>query len=129
LSWFIKKRSLLRAKSVQVDIFTEDTALNAVVELQRVLAARTHRRIVLGQEITVPGQLGAALNLPRTLSRLRSKQSRLREQGLEDFQQLWVTLSIQTREKVLRGIGWYKPQELSWDDKRSNRHPELDKDA
>jgi hypothetical protein len=129
LSWFIKKRSLLRAKSVQVDTFTEDTALDAVVKLQRVLAARTHRRIVLGQEVTVPGQLGAALHLPRTLNRLRSRQARLRAQGLEDFQQLWVTLSIQTREKVLRAIGWYKPQELSWDDKRSNRLPGPDKSA
>jgi len=112
---------------VQVDIFTEDTALNAVVELQQVLAARTHRRIVLGQELTVPGQLGAALNLPRTVNRLRSRQARLRAQGLDDFQQLWVTLSIPTREKVLRAIGWYKPQELSWDDKRSNRLPGPDK--
>ncbi|WP_040475092.1 hypothetical protein [Marinobacter gelidimuriae] len=114
---------------MQVDTFTEDTALDAAVELQRVLAARTHRRTVLGQEVTVPGQLGAALNLPRTVGRLQSRQARLREQGLEDFQQLWVILSIQTREKVLRAIGWYKPQELSWDDKRSNRHPGPDKGA
>lgn len=114
---------------MQVDTFTEDTALDAVVELQRVLAARTHRRMVLGREVTVPGQLGAALNLPRTVNRLKSRQARLREQGLEDFQQLWVTLSIQTREKVLLGIGWYKPQELSWEDKRSNRHPGPDTGA
>jgi len=114
---------------VQMDTFTEDTALDAAVELQRVLAARTHRRTVLGHEVTVPGQLGAALNLPRTVSRLQSRQARLREQGLDDFQQLWVTLSMQTREKVLRAIGWYKPQELSWDDKRSNRLPGPDKSA
>ncbi|EBA01207.1 hypothetical protein MELB17_19179 [Marinobacter sp. ELB17] len=119
----------MRAESVQVNTFTEDTALDAAVKLQRVLAARTHRRTLLGQEVTVPGQLGAALNLPRTVSRLQSRQARLREQGLEDFQQLWVTLSIQTRDKVLRAMGWYRPQELSWDDKRSNRHPEPDKGA
>jgi hypothetical protein len=114
---------------VEVDTFTEDTALDAAVELQRVLAARTHRRKVLGQEIIVPGQLGAALNLPRIVSRLQSRQTRLRTQGLEDFQQLWVTLSLPTREKVLRAVGWYRPQELSWEDKRSNRHPEPDKGA
>lgn len=114
---------------MQAYTFTEDIALKAAVELQRVLAARTHRRTVLGQEVTVPGQLGTALNLPRTVSRLQSKQARLRDQGLEDFQQLWVTLSLQTREKVLRAIGWYKPQDLSWDDKRSNRHPGPEKGA
>jgi hypothetical protein len=114
---------------VEVNTFTEDTALDAAVELQRVLAARTHRRKVLGQEIIVPGQLGAALNLPRIVSRLQSRQVRLRTQGLEDFQQLWVTLSLPTREKVLRAVGWYRPQELSWEDKRSNRHPEPDKGA
>ncbi len=112
-----------------MDTFTEETALDAAIELQRVLAARTHRRKILGQEVVVPGQLGQALNLPRTVSRLQNKQARLREQGFEDFQQLWPTLSAQTRDKVLTAIGWYNPEDLRWDDKRSNRRPLPDPDV
>ena len=49
--------------------------------------------------------------------------------GLEDFQELWPTLSPQTRERVLEAIGWYDPKELDWDDKRSNRRPLVDPDS
>lgn len=114
---------------MQIKTFTEDTALDAATELQSVLAARTHLRKVLGQEVLVPGQLGQALNLPRIINRLQSRQGRQRSQGLEDFLQLWPTLSAQTRARVMAAIGWYKPQELCWDDKRSNRHPRPDLDV
>lgn len=113
---------------LDLETFTVETALEAATELRRVLAARTHRRKVLGQEVIVPGQLGEALQLPRIINRLQSKQQRQREAGLEDFQDLWPTLSLQTRERVLTAIGWYDPEKLDWDDKRSNRRPVVDPD-
>ena len=108
--------------------FTVETALQAAAELQKILAARTHRRKVMGQEVEVPGQLGEALKLPAITRRLRSKQQRQRDLGLEAFEELWPTLSESTREKVLNGIGWYDPKELDWDDKRSNRRPVVGSD-
>ncbi|MDO3723071.1 hypothetical protein QVZ43_15210 [Marinobacter sp. chi1] len=111
---------------MELEQFTEETALEAATELRRVLAARTHRRKVMGQEVVVPGQLGEALQLPRTINRLQSKQQKQRELGLSEFQELWPTLSPSTRKKVLGGIGWYDPKELDWDDKRSNRRPVVD---
>lgn len=110
------------------DTFTVETALEAAVELQKVLAARTHRRKVMGQEILIPGQLGEALHLPRTVNRLRSKQQKQRDKGLEDFQELWPTLSRLTRQKVMATLGWYNPKTLNWEDKRSNRRPLVDPD-
>ncbi len=114
---------------LELETFTIETALDAATELRKVLAARTHRRKVMGQEVMVPGQLGEALQLPRIINRLQSKQMRQRELGLEDFQELWPTLSPQTRERVLGAIGWYDPKELDWDDKRSNRRPLVDPDS
>ncbi|HET8802019.1 MAG TPA: hypothetical protein VFN01_12645 [Marinobacter sp.] len=114
---------------LELESFSIETALDAATELRRVLAARTHRRKVMGQEVLVPGQLGEALQLPRIISRLQSKQQRQRDQGLDDFQELWPTLSPMTREKVLDALGWYDPKELNWDDKRSNRRPLVDPDS
>ncbi|WP_323752635.1 hypothetical protein [Marinobacter sp.] len=108
--------------------FSIETALDAATELRRVLAARTHRRKVMGQEVLVPGQLGEALQLPKIINRLTSKQQRYRDLGLNDFQELWPTLSARTRERVLDAIGWYDPKQLDWDDKRSNRRPLVDPD-
>ena len=109
--------------------FDITTATEAAVALQAILAARTHRKKIMGQEVLVPGQLGSALKLPTIINRLNSKQASRREQGLSQFQELWVTLSQSTREKVLNRIGWYDPKTLDWDDKRSNRRPTLDPDA
>ncbi|SFN36361.1 hypothetical protein SAMN04487961_2917 [Marinobacter pelagius] len=117
-----------RVTLLELETFTTETALDAATELQRVLAARTHRRKVMGQEVLVPGQLGEALQLPKIINRLQSKQQKQREQGLDDFQELWPTLSPRTRQKVLDAIGWYDPKELDWDDKRSNRRPVVDPD-
>jgi hypothetical protein len=114
---------------LELETFTIETALDAATELRKVLAARTHRRKMMGQEVMVPGQLGEALQLPRIINRLQSKQMKQRELGLEDFQELWPTLSPQTRERVLGAIGWYDPKELDWDDKRSNRRPLVDPDS
>ncbi|HLT13489.1 MAG TPA: hypothetical protein VK006_05265 [Marinobacter sp.] len=114
--------------SLPSENFSIETALEAATELRKVLAARTHRRKVMGQDVLVPGQLGEALQLPRIISRLNSKQQRHRDQGLEDFQELWPTLSTHTRERVLNAIGWYDPKQLDWEDKRSNRRPVIDPD-
>lgn len=108
--------------------FSPETALDAARALQAVLAARTHRRKVMGQEVLVPGQLGEALRLPLIINRLISKQQRHRDAGLEAFQELWPTLSAHTRKRVLEAIGWYDPKALDWDDKRSNRRPVVDSD-
>ena len=105
------------------DQFDEETALAAAQALQQVLARRTHRRKYLGQVYVVPGKLGEALKLPTIVSKLQSKVISRRHAGLEDFQELWETLSVPTREAVLQEIDWYDPKELSWDDKRSNRRP------
>ncbi|MGO1462014.1 MAG: hypothetical protein ACTHZH_06590 [Oleiphilaceae bacterium] len=120
--------TIKQAMALELETFTTDTALSAAAELSRVLAARTHCRKVMGQEVWVPGQLGEALQLPRIINRLQSKQQRLRDQGLDGFQELWPTLSEATREKVLNAIGWYDPKNLSWEDKRSNRKPNADLD-
>lgn len=108
--------------------FTPETALEAAEALHHVLAARTHRRKVMGQEVLVPGQLGEALHLPQIIRRLQARQARQRDRGMEDFQDLWQTLSPATREKVLHNIGWYDPESLDWEDKRSNRRPVIDPD-
>ena len=103
--------------------FDEETALAAALALQQVLEQRTHKRKYLGQIYTVPGKLGEALNLPTILSRLGSKVATRRQAGLEAFEELWVTLSAATQSKVLEAIDWYDPEQLNWDDKRSNRRP------
>ncbi|MCH8499742.1 MAG: hypothetical protein LAT63_14795 [Marinobacter sp.] len=105
------------------------TATEAAIALQAILAARTHRKKIMGQDVLIPGQLGSALKLPTIISRLGSKQSSRREQGLAQFQELWATLSHPTRNKVLNRIGWYDPKNLDWEDKRSNRRPVVDPDA
>lgn len=103
--------------------FSVETAIEAAEALQKTLAQRTHRKKVMGQEVIRPGQLGEALRLPAIIAKLRSKQARRREEGLDDFQSLWPTLSPTTHEKVLGEMDWYDPRALDWDDKRSNRRP------
>lgn len=110
------------------EAFTVETALEAATALHHVLAARTHRRKLMGQEVLIPGQLGEALHLPQIIRRLQARQSRQRQRGLEHFQDLWQTLSPTTRTKVLDHIGWYDPKSLDWEDKRSNRRPDAGTD-
>ena len=117
-----------QVRSLGNEEFSVETALEAAAALHRVLAARTHRRTVMGQDVFVAGQLGDALHLPQIIRRLQAKQARQRDRGLEDFQELWPTLSPATRAKVLHNIGWYDPKSLDWDDKRSNRRPITDTD-
>jgi len=112
-----------RPRVVDTIEFDIETAHAAVLALQEVLARRTHRRKYLGQEVLVPGQLGSALRLPSIASQLRGKTAPRRERGLEAFLTLWPTLSPATQEQVLDLIGWYEPDKLSWEDKRSNRKP------
>ena len=105
--------------------FDIDMALQAAATLQQVLAARTHKKKMWGHEIIVPGQLGEALKLPTIIARLSSKVAKRRDQGLDQFRDLWDTLSFSTRKEVLTHIGWYDPEDLDWEDKRSNRRPSL----
>ena len=108
---------------MSIEEFDQESALAAAVALQEVLQQRTHRRKYLGQVYTVPGKLGEALQLPRILGKLHSRSNTRRDSGVEDFSELWVTLSKSTRDKVLQAIDWYDPKELDWEDKRSNRRP------
>jgi len=109
---------------VQSDDFNASNVLEAAVALQRVLAARTHaKKNLQGEIIQVPSTLGNDLKLPHIIKRLTSKVWSQREKGLEEFQELWETLANGTRKKVEDAIGWYDPEELEWDDIRSNRKP------
>src|SRR5690606_403927 len=114
--------------SLPSENFSIETALEAATELRKVLAARSLRRKVMGQGVLVQGQLGEALHLPRISSRQNSRQQRHRDQGLEDLQELRPTLSTLTRQRLLNAIGWYDPEQLDWEDKRSNRRPVIDPD-
>lgn len=105
------------------DDFDIELAQKAVESLSHVLAARTHKKKYLGREYTLPGQLGSALKIPEITACLNSPMQHRRQKGLETFQALWPTLSADTRNLVAADIGWYQPDALQWDDKRSNRKP------
>lgn len=106
---------------VDIDDFDEETALAAALALGEVLQQRTHKKKYLGQIYTVPGTLGEALNLPTIIARLKSKVAARRAVGVDEFVELWCTLSQPTQQKVLEALEWYDPKALSWDDVRSNR--------
>jgi hypothetical protein len=108
--------------------FTIDTALDAAKALEKVLASRVHRKKMWGQEVIIPGQLGKALRLPTIIAQLSGKIIKRRQKGLTNFQELWDTLSHATKKEVLNQIGWYNPKELDWEDKRSNKRPQTEKD-
>lgn len=108
------------------DDFNQPVALKAATELDKVLRARRHRKVHLGEEVWVQGKLSDALGLPKIIRQLSSKVAQRREQGLLAFQELWPTLSDSSRKKVEKAIGWYEAEELDWDDKRSNRRANLD---
>jgi len=72
--------------------FSEESALSAAEALQHVLASRTHKRKVLGEERIVPGQLGEALGLPAIIHRLQSRSGPVRSEATERFEAIWDTL-------------------------------------
>lgn len=102
---------------------TLERAQEAAAALDSILRRRTHPRKVLGQTLMVPGKLGDALRLPQIRSALASKMAHRREAGLQQFRDLWPTLSQHTRSTVLEQLGWYEAESLDWEDKRSNRRP------
>ena len=105
--------------------FDTDSALKAARALEIVLESRTHKKKYLGQIYTLPGQLAKALKLPDIVSKLDSKAATRRQRGLDDFLELWSTLSYMTKSRVLDDIGWYAPEQLDWEDKRSNKMPKI----
>lgn len=96
--------------------------------LIHVLNQRRHTRVVLGEEVIVEGSLSKALKLPELLKQLRSKQEKRRLVAEERFCVIWETLSEDTKQQALDHIGWYAPNELNWDDPRSNRKPSISDD-
>lgn len=109
--------------------FDIETARSAAEALEITLARRTHKKVIFGEERRVSGTLGKAVNLPGIRKRLESRITKQRDRGLVDFQALWDSLSFATCNSVLKAIGWYNPDELAWDDKRSNRRPDLSEDS
>ena len=108
--------------------FQVESALLAALALSQILARRIHRKMIFGEERLIAGTLGEAVKLPSITHRLEHRSSKQRDQGLEDFKLLWDTLSLATCQSVLDAIGWYKPQDLDWEDKRSNRRPDISED-
>ncbi len=108
--------------------FTAKTALTAARALAGTLARRTHIRVIYGEEQRVSGSLGQAVNLPGITYRLESRSTKQRERGLAEFRALWDTLSAPTCNSVLDQMGWYDPNELQWEDQRSNRRPDFSED-
>ncbi|GAA3974149.1 hypothetical protein [Allohahella marinimesophila] len=103
--------------------FTVERAQEAAAALDNILRKRTHARKVLGQTMIFPGRLGEALRLPQIKNALNSKMSHRREVGLDQFRNLWPTLSEPTKRAVLDRMGWYEVDAMDWEDKRSNRRP------
>lgn len=114
-----------RPKEPEFDTFS---GLKAARALELVLESRTHKKKYLGQIYTLPGQLAKALRVPNIISKLESKASTRRQRGLEEFLEVWSTLSIATKSRVLDEIGWYEPEQLDWEDKRSNKMPKIEVD-
>ncbi|RMF17220.1 MAG: hypothetical protein D6758_06740 [Gammaproteobacteria bacterium] len=109
----------------QIPELTPELALEMAQALQKVLRSRRYKRRVMGQIVTVPGQLDEALRLPAVMQLLKSRVLRRREAGLERFELIWDSLSEATRQATLEALGWYDPDSLPWDDPRSNRRPPI----
>ena len=112
-------------RSSDFDIKTASVAAEA---LREILANRLRKKVILGEERLVAGTLGEVIKLPVIIGRLEHRSAKQRALGLEEFQVLWDTLSAATRRSVGDVIGWYEPKELDWEDKRSNRRPDLTED-
>jgi hypothetical protein len=110
------------------DKFDTKTALSAATALKQILVRRKYRKVVNGEEMLFPGTLGEVVRLPAITARLENRSSKQRERGLEEFRALWGTLATNTRQSVQDAIGWYDPVEMQWDDKRSNRRPDISED-
>ncbi len=108
--------------------FDTKTALTAATALREILVRRKYRKVVNGEEMLFPGTLGEVVRLPAITARLENRSSKQRERGLEEFRALWGTLAPNTRKTVQDAIGWYDPGEMHWEDKRSNRQPDISED-
>ncbi|TVP57729.1 MAG: hypothetical protein EA349_05890 [Halomonadaceae bacterium] len=105
--------------------FNQDTALQAARVLAAVLSRRQHRKVIMGQTVLVPGQLGEALRLPGIIHALQSRSGTRRNEAVERFTAIWLSLSERSREQVRERLGWYDPRQMEWDDPRSNRLPDV----
>ena len=111
--------------SIDTDAFDVALALKVANALKVILENRTRVKVILGEERVVPGTLGDVVRLPSILTRLEGRSRLARDDALLEFQTLWSTLSEKTTAEVLDAIGWYDPNDLDWEDPRSNRHPDL----
>ena len=111
--------------SIDTDAFDVALALKVANALKVILENRTRVKVILGEERVVPGTLGEVIRLPTIMTRLESRSRLARDDALLEFQMLWSTLSEKTTAEVLDAIGWYDPNDLDWEDPRSNRHPNL----
>jgi hypothetical protein len=115
---------------MDIDIHTlnKEAQLMLVEGLTKVLDSRTHKRVVMGDEITVKGSLSKALKLPNVCAMLNSSHTQRQENGHQQLAEIWSTLSPSTKERTLALLGWYEPKDLPWDDPRSNRKPQITKE-
>ena len=100
-----------------------ETVRQIAAALEQTLDERTHKRDYLGEAIIVKGSLSKALKLPEIKRTLARQSHDLQQQGIDQLTTLWLTLSEPTRKNTLNRAGLYEPEELSWDDPRSNRRP------
>lgn len=108
---------------MDLSILNEEQLLSCATTLETVLNRRTHRRIIMGEDVIVSGSLSKALKLPQLILQLQSPQTRKKQQASEQLQTIWQTLSESTQLAVQQELNWYDPKALDWDDPRSNRNP------
>ncbi len=110
---------------IDIRAFNVDAVRQLAQALQQVLDSRTHKRVYLGDEITVKGSLSKALKLPDIIRALDSPQHERQNKAQDALAELWATLSPNTQQHTLEKLNWYEPKDLNWEDPRSNRRPAL----
>ncbi len=93
--------------------------------LIHVLNQRKHVRVIMGKEVLVEGSLSKALKLPELLKQINSVHRAKQDKAILQFIEIWPTLSETTRELSINALGWYEPNDLEWDDPRSNKKTRL----
>ena len=104
-----------------LDLLDEISLLRLAEALQLVLNARTHKHTHLGEEIIVKGSLSKALKLPEIIKHLDASESK-RIKARAKLDDVWWSLSDNTRQRALEAAEIYQPNDLDWDDPRSNRY-------
>jgi hypothetical protein len=111
---------------MDIQTLNADQCIALIAKLEQVLDARQHKRIHLGEEITVSGSLSKALKLSELQRKLQRYKNTDYASYKDQLEKIWLSLSNDTRQHVLELLHWYDYHDLDWDDPRSNRKPNLD---